>query len=484
LRPFSALLVSVFLVGCNVLTSVADIDPDAATAKKPQKFSFDAYRDQDPQSKLGAVEHPRILAANGGAYSDQKLEILLAAITGKLVAQSNAAGKAFDITILDSPKVNAFALPGGYLYVTRGLLALSNDTAEVAAVLAHEMAHVSSNHGIERSNAAEAVGIADRVVSDVITNPVAGKVAKASTKNRLAAFSQRQELQADAIGIKVIGRAGFDPFSAARFLKSMDRYQAWRSSLNARTEDMSSTHPSTPRRIELAERHARAVGPPGSGERDHERLLEAVDGMLFGDNANEGFIRERRFVHAKLGITFDVPENYELTNRADAVLASGPGERALRFDAVDKTAATDVLAYIKSGWINGLDDDSVVGTTVNGRPAATAMANAGDWQFFIAVVDLGNRYYRFILAAPRTAGDVKGPATEIVSSFRKLTAPELARIKPLRVRVVVADASDTVAGLASRMVGVAKKEALFRALNGLDESDGIRAGEKFKIVAE
>ena len=119
---------------------------------------------------------------------------------------------------MNSPSVNAFALPGGYLYVTRGLLALANDTSEVAAVLAHEMAHVSSNHGLERSKQAKVVDIADRVVSDVVTNPMIGEVAKASTERRLAAFSQRQELQADAVGIKHSVRAGFDPFAASRFL--------------------------------------------------------------------------------------------------------------------------------------------------------------------------------------------------------------------------------------------------------------------------
>ncbi len=483
LRLLGFAVLTLSLTACNILSSVEKLDPEAAP-NAPEKFSFDAFRAQDPQSSLGAAEHPKILASHGGSYSDPKLESMLALVTGRLVDQSGTSDRAFDITILDSPKVNAFALPGGYLYVTRGLLALSNDTAEVAAVLAHEMAHVSSNHGVERSQQAKAVDIADRVVNDVVTNTVAGKVAKASTVRRLAVFSQKQELQADAVGIKVLAKAGFDAFAAARFLKSMDRYQAWRSSLNARTEDMSSTHPSTPRRVELARRHARATGPEGSGERDHERLLTAVDGMLFGDKAKEGYIRGNRFSHTKLGVTFSAPENFELTNRADAVLASGPGEMALRFDAVPQTVSGNVEDYIRSGWVNGLQEQTVRQTEINGQPAATARAEAGDWQFAITVVELDDRFYRFILAAPRNARDTVETSDTIAGTFRKMTLSERKAIKPLRIRVVKAVSGDSVASMAARMTGVAKKENLFLALNGLDVGAALQPGDTVKIVTE
>ncbi|MGI9365159.1 MAG: M48 family metalloprotease, partial [Rhizobiaceae bacterium] len=203
LNRWISLAACVWLSGCQILSSADQI---ASTVDSPEqeklRVSFEEMRAKDPQSKIGARAHPKVLSANGGAYESQKLDEMLAIIVGRLVTHTNDPDRAYDITVLNSATVNAFALPGGYLYVTRGLLALANDASEVAAVLAHEMAHVSSNHGVLRSQEAKVVDMAERVTSEVVTNPVAAKVAKASSERRLAAFSQQQELQADAVGIK------------------------------------------------------------------------------------------------------------------------------------------------------------------------------------------------------------------------------------------------------------------------------------------
>ena len=370
---FHKLLWSAFglaLAGCQILPTAEQIASTvSAEEKSGLRLSFEALRAKDPQSKIGAEGHPKVLKANGGAYQSQKLEELLAVVVGRLVTHSNDPDRAYDITVLNSPAVNAFALPGGYLYVTRGLLALANDAAEVAAVLAHEMAHVEANHGVLRSRQAKVVDIADRVTSEVVTNPVVAQVAKASTERRLSTFSQKQELQADAVGIKLLGEAGFDPFAAARFLIAMDRFAKWRKSLNNGDGDMTSSHPSTPKRIELARRHARLVGPPGIGDNNRARFLEGIDGLVFGDADKQGIIRGNRFSHLKLGVTFTVPEPFILGNRQDAVLASGPGEMAMRFDAENKTFNLPTpLAYLKSGWVNGLLPETVQSMRINGLP--------------------------------------------------------------------------------------------------------------------
>ena len=449
------------------------------------KVTFDALRAKDPQSKIGATEHPKILASYGGAYQNEKLETLLALIVGRLVAESNDPGRAYDITVLNSPTVNAFALPGGYLYVTRGLLALANDASEVAAVLAHEMAHVSSSHGIKRSQQVKVVDIAERVANEVVSNPLVGKVVKASTEQRLVKFSQRQELQADAVGIKILGKAGFDPFASSRFLASMARYAKWRTKLNSSEEDMSNSHPSTPRRVELARRHARLIGPPGTGERKRDRFLRGIEGMSFGGSAKEGYIRGHQFSHLKLGITFQVPNGFELSNKADSVLAAGPNQVALRFDAVNsKGQASSAAEYLKSGWVNGLDPASVKPITINDMQAATGRAKAGDWQFSITVVRRESRYYRFILAAPRSNPNIAVTGQMIANSFRGLSSAEKASIKPLVVRVIKAKAGSSVARLSARMMGVTRKTELFRALNGLGPQERVKSGSRVKLIAD
>jgi Zn-dependent protease with chaperone function len=149
----------------------------------------------------------------------------VARIVGALTLVSENPQQAYRITVLNSPAVNAFALPGGYLYVTRGLLALANDASEVAAVLSHEMAHVTANHGLERQRREQEVELAGQVAEELFSNSIAGRQVVARGKLSLAAFSRNQELQADVIGVRMLGEAGYDPFAAARFLESMDANQ-------------------------------------------------------------------------------------------------------------------------------------------------------------------------------------------------------------------------------------------------------------------
>ncbi|MBL4645007.1 MAG: M48 family metalloprotease, partial [Rhizobiales bacterium] len=130
---------------------------------------------------IGRREHPRVVAAYGGVYRDKSVEILLEGVTTRLVAASSDKRQNYRVTVLNSPVVNAFALPGGYLYVTRGLLALANDTSEVAAVLSHEMAHVTENHAFQRQQRAKRARLVNRVVTDVIANEKEGQIALASS---------------------------------------------------------------------------------------------------------------------------------------------------------------------------------------------------------------------------------------------------------------------------------------------------------------
>ena len=163
-------------------------------------------RPDDPQEKIGAKEHPAVVAKYGGTYENRQAERLVAVIVGKLVSQSEDPSRVYKITLLDSPKVNAFALPGGFLYVTRGLMALANDSSELAAVIAHEMAHVSSNHAIIRQEKMNSAALGKKVVSDVLDDSPAGQIAIAANQLKLRMFSQDQELQADAVGIRTSGR--------------------------------------------------------------------------------------------------------------------------------------------------------------------------------------------------------------------------------------------------------------------------------------
>ena len=467
------------LVGC--LGDQSPLLPASATSDSeiaPRISTIQRASDQ---------EHQRLLAAFGGEYRAPRARAALDDVVQRLAKAGEGQIGHYDITILNSPVVNAFALPNGRLYVTRGLLALANDASEVAAVLSHEMAHVTANHGIERQKKEEAEVIASRVVAEVLSSNIAGKQALARGKLRLAAFSRNQELQADVIGVRMLGEAGYDPYAAARFLDSMAGYARFTAvdPDSDQSLDFLSSHPNAPQRVELARLHARAFGAEGSiGDRGRDYYLAGIDGLLYGDAPEEGYVRGQTFLHGKLGIRFDVPAGFQIDNKADAVLATGPGDVAIRFDGVADSRGQDLVNYISSGWVTGLKPETIRPVTINGLQAATAKAAADRWEFDVTVVRIDNQIYRFLTAVPAGSKALEPTAAILKSSFRKLTPPEVAELKPLRVRVITARPGDTVATLAGRMLGTDRKLDLFRLINAMTATSTVRAGEKFKIISE
>jgi len=477
LLPALAVVVAVVLVaGCSAISGTGE--PTAAV------FGKNVPRAAG-QEGIDTEEHSRIVAAYGGIYHDPEIEQTLVPIVSRIVAASDRPDQAYRITILNAPAVNAFALPGGYLYVTRGLLALANDSSEVAAVLAHEMGHITANHAAARQAKAREAIVVSKAVSEVLQDDNSGQLALASSQRTLAGFSRQQELEADVIGVRTIGKAGYDPFAAARFLTAMAHFSDFRASMILRDKrpDFLATHPSTPERVAFAEKAARQFGAPGVGAVDRDRYLDGIDGMVFGDDPSQGFVRDRMFIHPALAIGFTVPEGFVIDNTSEAVLATGVDGTALRFDAVGLVQGTDLGEYLKSGWVNGLDEGSIRSFSVNGLQAASAAAQAKGWFFQIAVIQAGGAAtYRFIFANETVTDAFKNEAQATVDSFRKMSAPELAGLKALHVHIVEAAAGDTEAIVARRMRGVDRPRDLFRALNDLDPGARIDAGTKLKIV--
>jgi predicted Zn-dependent protease len=482
----SIVALAVFSLGLSSCQSLLSPAYQSTVQPSDNPQTVEQVQKNDPRAQMGAREHPRIVASYGGEYHDDKTERLVARIAGALTAVSENPQQSYRITILNSPAINAFALPGGYLYVTRGLLALANDASEVAAVLSHEMGHVTANHGIERQRREEAEVIASRVVAEVLSSDLAGKQALARGKLRLAAFSRQQELQADVIGVRMLGEAGYDPYAAARFLDSMAAYARFTSvdPSSDQSLDFLSSHPNAPQRIELARRHARAFGQEGVGDRGNDWYLNGIDGLLYGDSPQEGYVRGQTFLHGNLGIRFDVPEGFVIDNKVEAVLATGPGEMAIRFDGVADPKQTTLANYLTSGWVAGLVPETVRETKVNGLEAATARATADKWDFDVTVIRVGPQIFRFLTAVPKGNAQLEPVANLLRSSFRKMTPQEIASLKPLRVRVVTVQPGDTVATFAARMMGTERKLDLFRMINALSATASVQPGQRVKIISE
>ncbi len=365
-------------------------------------------------------------------------------------------------------------------------MGLANDSSELAAVIAHEMAHVSSNHAVIRQEKLKSAAIGKQVVTEVLDDSAAGQIAIAANQNRLIKFSQEQELQADTVGIRMAGRAGFDPFAAARFLETMDSYRKFiAGDKNFDSSDnFTSSHPATPKRIELARRHGRFFGSPGIGKRDRDRYLKGIDGLLFGNTADEGFVRGQSFSHAGLGITFEAPKGFTIDNHAKAVLVSGPDDIATRFDATVVSSRTGLVEYLKSGWITGLVNETIREKSINGFESATAIARGDAWRFKVRVIRNGDQVYRFITAAPQTNTNIDAVSLRITESFRVLTKEEIASLKPLVIKVATVGANETEETFVSKMRGSSSPSKLFRLINGLKSGETISPGQKVKIVTD
>jgi len=432
-------------------------------------------------------EHQRVLAAYGGAYEDPKLQAKLAGVVERLVAASDRPEMSYRTTILNSPAVNAFALPNGQLYVTRGLLGLANDSSELASVLAHEMAHVTARHAAIREETARKTDLISSV-NEMLSDPQVGALALARSKLEAASFSRAQEFEADGIGVGIAARSGYDPFGAARLLASMGRNADLRPASrgsDGRSLDFLSSHPATPERVKNAQSVARQFSAPGSGDRDRPAYLASLDGMVFGEDPVDGFVRGRRFVHPKLGFTFTAPDGFTLDNTAQAVLGlKDGGAQALRLDVVKVPAEQSLIEYLNSGWIENIEDGSVEELSINGFPAATATAKGDQWAFRLYAIRFGSEIYRFIFAARTRTPDTDRAFREAVHTFRRLTLAEIQSAKPLRLKIIKAGPNDSVESLASRMALIDRQVERFRVLNGLDAADRLKPGDVVKIIVE
>jgi predicted Zn-dependent protease len=436
------------------------------------------------------VQHKELVAQFGGEYQAPVASHHLDGILTRLAAASEIPGQqAYRVTILNTPVVNAFALPSGNIYVTRGLLALANDSSEAAAVMAHEISHVTAHHSALRDEREKVAAVISQAAA-VMQSKQKGDEIKSTQQLSVASFSRQQELDADAMGVRAIARAGYDPYGAARFLNALGKSTELRESLYGKKKntagfDILSTHPSTPDRVARAVAAARQIGAPGVGARDRDAYLAAISGVAFGDDPNDGFVRGRKFTHPRLRFAFAAPDGFLLENSSEAVFGiREDSKEALHLDNVRPPAFGSLETYAQSGWVDGLLPSSVRRMDVNGMPAVTAQARAGEWNFAVAVIQNGEDIYRLIYAVRAINDETDRRFQAMLQSFHRLSADEASAARGLKIAVVAAAPEDTPATIAARMVTPNRPLEYFLLLNGLEAGATLTPGEKYKIVVE
>lgn len=452
------------------------------------------------EKRLGLQEHPKIIAQYNGAYEYKDLNLYIAQIGFRLVKNSDMPNENFTFTVLNDKMVNAFALPGGFVYITRGLIAVAENEAEIAGVLAHEIGHVTSHHTAERMGQANwgTAAIFGASVLDAVIGGggLIGQAASVGAQGYLAGYSRDQELEADMLGLKYMTAAGYDPNALKTFFEKMEANRLLEAKIAGHEGqdpyNFLSTHPRTSKRIDQAMQLAKAR--PDKNPRIARGLfLNKIDGIVFGDDIHQGVIEGRRFLHPDMGIVFEVPEGFRLMNSPAQVTASDDQGSLIVFDMEDPKKASsygDLEQYIAAVWSPRLRVDHLERIRINGMEAATGttrmQTNKGARDLRLLAIRGGvDRLYRFIFVTPPEKTRQMATALQRTTySFRKLKTGEAKNIRPYRVTLTEVRRGDTVAGLAARVQGERYPEERFQSMNRLAIEEGLKAGEKVKVIRQ
>lgn len=448
------------------------------------------------EAQMGAQYHPQFVAEFGGGMTGPHAQYVEQ--VGKKIALQSGLGNAesaFTVTLLNSPVHNAFAVPGGYVYTTRQLVALMNNEAELAGVMGHEVGHVAARHSQRRQQASQRNSILG-VLGAIGSSVLLGNSAVGDTLSRTflegsqlltLRFSRQQELEADDLGILYLNRAGYDPRAMSTVLGSLAAQNALDARVqgrNATVPEWASTHPDPASRVQTAAAKARDLT---GGVTNRDIFLSRIDGLLYGDDPSQGMVDGNRFIHPELMLSFAAPQGFMMVNSTRAVSINGQGGQAqFSLGQYNGNLETYVRQQFTAlgGQNSTLAPSNLQRTTINGLSAmvGTARVTSNNNPVDVTVVAYEftrDRAYHFAAITPAGSAAVFNP---MFQSMRRITQAEAGSIVPRHVEVVTVQRGDSVATLARRMDYPTAQVERFRVLNALGANDQILPGQKVKLV--
>ena len=488
------------------IATPAQTQTSAQTAATPRALSVQPF--SQSEKAQGAQAHTQIMAEFGDAYAGPQANYVRS--VGQTIAVQSGLSSArtdFTVTLLNSPVNNAFALPGGYIYCTRQLMALMNNEAELAGVLGHEVGHTAARHSRARQRRAtrnSILGVLATVLGGAIgdNGGILGGLGGILQNNAMQAaqvatlgFSRSQETQADDLGVRYLSGAGYDPMALSTVLASL----AAQNSLDVRVTGQdarsipawASTHPDPASRVARALAQARTANVT-NGRTNRDGFLTALNGVLYADDPRQGVVEGQNFLHPDLRLGFTVPQGFGMQNGTASVGISGTSGQA-QFSTA--TYAGDLNAYIRAAFqavVGQNQQGAVLGniqrTTINGIPAAYASSRVTTRQgqlqrqielTIFAYAFAPDRAYHFATVAQAGQTQAFDP---MFASVRRLSASEAAAIRPRRLNVVTVRRGDTIASLSARMAYPAFQQERFLVLNALNATSTVSPGQRVKIV--
>lgn len=450
----------------------------------------------------GAKGHQQVLQQYG-VYKNDALQAYVNTLGQKLAAQSHRSNLQWHFTVLDSPEINAFALPGGYVYVTRGIMAYMESEADLAGVIGHEIGHVTARHGAQRATSQQKAGIgvfAASVLGVLLESQgysgagqVAGDLSQTVAAGFIASYGREQELQADQLGAEYLSRSHYDPHNMVdviTVLKNQERFAADQAKAEGRAApsggDWLASHPSNDQRLQ----NITTLASQYKGSYDDEgraRYLKAIAGVEFGDSPDQGLVRGRNFYHAALGFALTAPTGWQVVNGSEQLmLVNAARDAAMVLRPVPPAAGKSHAEILRNVFkptqgnteatqVNGLQATRFTGQRQNAQGQQVAVQ---------ATVISGPGNATYLLQPNAKDGQAMQRASsslrEIEGSFRALTAQDRAAAKPWVIKTV-AYPKGGFAELAKNSP-LANAQQQLRLINGNYAGGEPKAGQLVKVV--
>ncbi|MDB5812308.1 MAG: peptidase Ste24p [Betaproteobacteria bacterium] len=425
-----------------------------------------------------------------GVFDDKPLQKYVNDVGQRLGKASHRPGLQYSYVVVDSPEINAFALPGGYIYITRGILAYLNSEAELAAVLGHETGHVTARHSVQQMSASTAAGVGAALIGvfvPVLRNQAGDAAINALGGALLSGYGREHELEADKLGAEYLLRTGYNPQAMIKVigvLKNQELFDAEVAKSEGRQprsyHGVFASHPDADKRLHEVVGEAGKLAA-GSGRVNSEEFLRMIDKVPFGYSESQGFIRNGSFYHRELGLSLKFPENWRIANQTDRVAASNRSDDVMiEMRLAGRVQGTPAEMLRKA--VGGARE--VTSTTINGLEAALTTTSIKGLPTRAAVVFFDKRAYM-------VGGQAKTPAAmqaalplinATIMSFHAMTDTERNSMRPLTLRIINAAPGASFAELARSSPLGKNAVSHLRLLNGLYPNGEPVAGQALKIV--
>jgi predicted Zn-dependent protease len=480
------LLPSGTLLGCATQTNLITGENQRAAYSWQQEVQLGQEADRSVVAQFGVYDDPQLTAYVEGVGQ----RVLRASAYGLETTPAEVRSTPFHFKVLDSPVVNAMALPGGYIYVTRGLLTHLDNEAQLAVVLGHEIGHVLGRHISRRQAGAQLgqIGLIGAAILGEVVAPGRGvgegiaNYAGAGMQLLFLRYSRDDEREADRAGVAYAELAGYDAASAARLFRALERIGQVE---GAAVPGFMSTHPEPGDRQQTIPQLAAEYD--GTAE-NAEDFLAQLDGVILGDDPRQGFVEADVFYHPELRLQFDIPRGWQLTNTASAVQITEPsGRAAMEFAfAQEQTAEAAARAFASQQGVTVADQRNVALGSRAVRLQGSANTEQGALGFVVYFIEYGGRVYRFYGLAPAASFRTYQDAIEgAIQSFDRLSDSRLLNRAPIRVDVVRAPrAAPFTSFLRGRPTAYGVDDVHLAILNQVEPNETIAAGTPLKLPTE